>query len=55
MQLTEASLIIAFYNNLDYLRLVLAGAERQSFKNFEVIIVDNNSSQNETFKSNALK
>ncbi len=39
----EASLVIAFYNNLEYLRLVLAGAERQSFNNFEVIIADDGS------------
>ncbi len=39
----EISLIISFYNRIDYLRLVLAGLERQSFKNFEVIIADDGS------------
>lgn len=42
------SLIVAFYNRIDYLKLVLAGVERQSFKNFEVIIADDGSSQKVT-------
>ena len=37
------SLIIAVYNKPEVLRLVLAGCERQSFKNFEVIIADDGS------------
>ncbi len=37
------SLIISFYNRIDYLRLVLAGLEVQSFRNFEVIIADDGS------------
>ena len=37
------SLIIAFYNKIDYLKLVFAGLERQSFKDFEVIIADDGS------------
>ncbi len=40
----KASVILAFYNRVDYLRLVLAGFERQSFKNFEIIIADDGSS-----------
>ncbi len=39
----EISLIISFYNRLDYLKLVLAGLEIQTFKNFEVIIADDGS------------
>ena len=39
----QASIIIAFYNRLDYLQLVLAGLENQTFRNFEVIIADDGS------------
>jgi len=39
----EASLIIAFYNKIDFLSLVFAGLERQTNKNFEVIIADDGS------------
>ncbi len=42
----KASLIISFYNRLDYLELVLSGLERQTFKDFEIIIADDGSSQN---------
>lgn len=41
----ELSLIISFYNRLDYLKLVFAGLEIQSFKNFEVIIADDGSNK----------
>lgn len=41
----ELSLIISFYNRLDYLKLVFAGLEIQSFKNFEVIIADDGSNE----------
>ena len=41
----KVSLIISFYNKLDILKLVLAGLERQSFKEFEVIIADDGSKQ----------
>ncbi len=37
------SVIIAFYNCIDYLRLVFAGLERQTYNNFEVIIADDGS------------
>ena len=40
----KASVIIAFYNKIDYLRLVFAGLERQVEKGFEVIIADDGSS-----------
>jgi len=38
--LSEATLVISFYNNISYLRLIFAGLERQSVKNFDVIISD---------------
>lgn len=41
----KASLIISFYNRLDYLEFVLAGLERQTFRDFEIIIADDGSSQ----------
>ncbi len=41
----EISLIISFYNRIDYLKLVFAGIEIQSFKNFEVIIADDGSNE----------
>ncbi|MCF8243083.1 MAG: glycosyltransferase [Melioribacteraceae bacterium] len=39
----KASVIIAFYNDVDYLKLVLAGFERQTFTGFEIIIADDGS------------
>lgn len=39
----KTSLILAFYNRIDYLKLVLAGLERQTFTDFEVIIADDGS------------
>jgi glycosyltransferase involved in cell wall biosynthesis len=39
----DASLIISFYNNIDFLKLVFAGLERQTFRNFEIIIADDGS------------
>lgn len=41
----KASVIAAFYNKIDYLRLVLAGFERQSEKDFELIVADDGSKQ----------
>ncbi len=41
----KASVIISFYNRIDYLRLVLAGFERQTFRNFEIIIADDGSTE----------
>jgi len=40
----KATVILAFYNRVDYLKLVLAGFDRQSFKEFEIIIADDGSS-----------
>jgi len=37
------SLIISFYNKINLLRMVFAGLERQTFKDFEVIIADDGS------------
>ena len=41
----EASVIVSFYNKLDDLKLVLAGLERQTYRNFEVIIADDGSNE----------
>lgn len=41
----KTSVIAAFYNNIQYLKLVLAGFERQSKKDFELIIADDGSNQ----------
>jgi glycosyltransferase involved in cell wall biosynthesis len=41
----EISLIISFYNGIQRLRLVLASLEVQRFKDFEVIIADDGSSE----------
>lgn len=41
----KLSLIISFYNKIDYLKLVFAGVEIQSFKDFEVIIADDGSNE----------
>lgn len=41
----DASLIISYYNRTDYLGFVFAGLEKQSFRNFEVIIADDGSDQ----------
>lgn len=41
-QKPEVSLIIAFYNKIDFLKLVFASLETQTFKNFEVLICDEN-------------
>lgn len=41
--MSKASVIIAFYKRIDFLRLTLAGFGRQSFKDFEVIIADDGS------------
>ena len=39
----ETSVIISFYNKINYLKLVLAGFVNQSSKNFEIIIADDGS------------
>ena len=39
----QSSVIISIYNNFSFLHLVLAGFERQTNKNFEIIIADDGS------------
>ena len=41
--MASATVVIAFYNKIDYLKLVLAGFDQQSFKDFEIIIADDGS------------
>jgi len=41
--MNKATVIAAFYNRIDYLKLVLAGFDRQNEKNFELIIADDGS------------
>ncbi|MCL6097284.1 MAG: glycosyltransferase [Bacteroidetes bacterium] len=40
------SVIISVYNRIDYLKLVLAGFENQSFNNFEIVLADDGSDKN---------
>ena len=42
-ELPDVSLIVSVYNKPEILRLVLAACERQSFRNFEVIVGDDGS------------
>ncbi|MBZ0201141.1 MAG: glycosyltransferase [Ignavibacteriaceae bacterium] len=44
----DVSVIISFYNKIDYLKLLLAGFERQSFRSFEIIIGDDGSKEDVT-------
>ncbi|MDZ7345052.1 MAG: glycosyltransferase [candidate division KSB1 bacterium] len=41
--MAKVSVIIAFYNEIEFLRLVLAGYVRQSFRDFEIIVADDGS------------
>ena len=43
--MVKTSVIAAFYNNIKYLKLVLAGFERQTEKEFEFIITDDGSKE----------
>lgn len=43
--MSHCSLIIASYNRPDYLTLVMAGLERQTFKDYEIIIADDGSNE----------
>jgi glycosyltransferase involved in cell wall biosynthesis len=43
--MVKTSVIAAFYNNIKYLKLILAGFERQTEKNFELIIADDGSTE----------
>ncbi len=40
---TSASVIISFYNKIEFLKLLLAGFSKQTFKDFEIIIADDGS------------
>jgi len=40
------SIIIPTYNNANYLKIALDSVIKQSFQNFEVLVIDNNSSDN---------
>lgn len=39
----KASILMAFYNNIPFLEIILASAENQTFKDFELIICDDGS------------
>ena len=41
----KATLIISFFNNFPFLKLVLGGLERQTVKDFEIIIADDGSNE----------
>ena len=43
--MVKTSVIAAFYNNIKYLKLVLAGFERQTEKDFEFIVADDGSTE----------
>jgi glycosyltransferase involved in cell wall biosynthesis len=45
MNAPEIAVIISVYNGLDDLRMVLASLELQTFKNFEIVIADDGSSE----------
>lgn len=43
--MANVSLIISFYNKIEYLKMILAALEQQTFKDFEVIIADDGSKE----------
>ncbi|MBU8892028.1 MAG: glycosyltransferase [Bacteroidales bacterium] len=45
MEKPRASVIISVYNNFKFLELVLAGFERQTNKNFEILLADDGSEE----------
>lgn len=45
MKNPSVSVIIAVYNKMDWLRLLLAGFEQQSFPDFEIVIADDGSNK----------
>lgn len=53
--MNKATVIAAFYNKIDYLKLVLAGFERQTTKDFEFIIADDGSAENVVAEIGKLK
>lgn len=52
---SKASVIISVYNRFDFLKLVLAGFERQQESDFEIIIADDGSNAEFITQLNALK
>lgn len=54
--MTKATVIIAYYKRLDFLGLLLDGLEHQTFKEFEVIVAeDNNAPETISYLENAIK
>jgi GT2 family glycosyltransferase len=51
----KASVVISFYNKSEWLKLLLAAFERQTFKEFEVIIADDGSFPEEVEKVKQLQ
>jgi glycosyltransferase involved in cell wall biosynthesis len=43
MKTFPVSLVISFYNKIEYLKLIFAALERQTFQDFEVVIADDGS------------
>jgi len=50
----EASVIIAFYNKLNYLKLVLSSFKRQTIKEFEILVADDGSSNEVVTEINSI-
>ena len=46
----EATIIVMVYKNLDQVRQTLDSIKKQTYSNYEVIIVENNSKNKETFE-----
>jgi glycosyltransferase involved in cell wall biosynthesis len=42
---SPVSVIVSFYNRIDYLRLILAALEHQTFRTFEIVIADDGSTE----------
>ena len=39
------TVVVSFYNKIEYLRLIVAALERQSFRDFEIVVADDGSRQ----------
>jgi glycosyltransferase involved in cell wall biosynthesis len=53
--MNKVTVIAAFFNKINYLKLVLAGFERQTEKKFELIIADDGSDESVVTEINKLK